>query len=154
METSFHAVAGRPKDENDALWSREIANSGAGPDAALPVYFIRFAAGPRTILLSVASQGEPTCDNGPNDVSATRDYAVCPGKVALVEGGRPAAVRATGPLCAEVINDGVAPGAPDWKDLNAWGTRGRYDATGGTIEMVTMQGGHPEPACAKRLRVR
>lgn len=154
MRVSYHPATGKPVDKNDVLWEREMVSSTTGPGQSLPIYTLRFDDGPRTLLVSIAGQGEPTCDNGPNDVNAPRDYAVCPGKLAVIEGGRPTTVRATGPLCAESINDGVRPDAPDWKDPARWGTRGRYDATGGTIELVTMQDGHPEPACAKRLRVR
>ena len=95
------------------------------------------------------------CDNGPQGALVTRDYGVCPGKLALIEHGRLTTIRSTGPLCFEVINEGgVRPGAPGWKDPRLWGTRGRYDAASGTIELVTMQDGRPEPTCAKRLHVR
>jgi hypothetical protein len=155
LQLSYHALSGRPKNENDALWAREIADPPAGPGGALPIYSIRFDDGAATVLLSIAGQRQPICDDGPQGAAVTRDYALCPGKLALIEGGRPTAIRATGPLCAEVINDGgVLPGAPGWQDPRLWGTRGRYDAASGMIELVTMQNGRAEPACSKRISVR
>ena len=106
------------------------------------------------MLVSVAGQAEPICDDGPNGALVTRDYGICPGKLALVEDGRIAAVRPTGMLCTEAINDGVAPGGPGWKDPARWGTRGRFDRVAGTIEVVTLQDGHQQAGCGKRLSVR
>lgn len=88
LQLSYHGGAGEGRDANDGLWPREIANPPAGPGHSLAVYSMSFRDGDRTVLLSIAGQGEPVCDNGPNDVNATRDYAVCPAKLAFIQAGR------------------------------------------------------------------
>ena len=154
LRLSYHGT-GRPKDVNDELWRREIASLPAGRGGQLPIYEVSFLDGNTTVLLSIAGQGEPACDNGPNDADSKRDYAVCPGKLALLQDGQPVATRSAGRTCAEVINDGgVRPGAPGWQDPRLWGTRARYAAATGTIELVTLQQGRPERACTKTLHVR
>lgn len=155
LRMSYHAPSGHPRDEDDVLWPREIANPPSGPGTELAIYSIRFGDGVHAIQLSIAGQGVPVCDSQPQGALVTQDYGVCLGKLALIEHDRIIGVRLTGPLCYEVINyGGVRPGAPDWKDPRKWGTRGRYDAASGTIELVTMQDGRPEPACSKRLHLR
>jgi len=150
----YHGT-GRPKDVNDELWRREITNLPAGLGGQLPIYEVSFPDGSTTVLLSIAGQGGPACDNGSNDINSTRDYAVCPGKLVLLQDGRPVATRSVGRTCAEVINEGgVRPGAPGWQDPRLWGTRARYAAAAGTIELVTLQQGRPERACTKTLQVR
>ena len=154
LRLSYHGT-GRPRDINDELWRREIANLPADRGGQLPIYEVSFPDGDTTVLLSIAGQGGPVCDNGPDDVNSKRDYAVCPGKLALLRDGRLVATRSAGRTCAEVINDGgVRPGAPGWQDPRLWGTRARYAAATGTIELVTLQQGRPERACAKTLNVR
>lgn len=154
LRMSYHGT-GRPKDANDELWRREIANLPAGRGGQLPIYEVSFPDGSTTVLLSITGQGESVCDNGPNDVSSKRDYAVCPTKLALLQDGRPVATRSAGRTCAEVINEGgVRPGAPGWQDPRLWGTRARYAAAAGTIELMTLQQGRPERACTKTLQVR
>ena len=154
LRLSYHGT-GRPKDVNDELWRREIANLPADRGGQIPIYGVSFPDGGTTVLLSIAGQGGSVCDNGPNDVNSTRDYAVCPGKLALLQDGRLVATRSAGRICAEVINDGgVRPGAPGWQDPRLWGTRARYAAANGTIELVTLQQGRPERACTKTLNVR
>ena len=154
LRLSYHGT-GRPKDVNDELWRREIASLPADRGGQVPIYEVSFPDGDTTVLLSIAGQGEPVCDNGPNDVNSTRDYAVCPGKLALLRDGRLVSTRSAGRTCAEVINDGgVRPGAPGWQDPRLWGTRARYAAATGTIELVTLQQGRPERACTKTLSVR
>lgn len=155
LRLSYHGATGHPRDEDDVLWPREIANPPGGPGTELAIYSTRFGDSTRAVHLSIAGRLEPACDNGPQGALVTRDYGVCPGKLALIEHGRLTTVRSTGPLCFEVINEGgVRPGAPGWKDPRLWGTRGRYDIASGTIELVTMQDGRLEPTCAKRLYVR
>lgn len=155
MQHSYHGGPREAKDANDGLWSREIEDPSIAHGHSLSVSSMSFRDGDKTVLLSIAGQGEPACDNGPNDVNSTRDYALCPAKLAVVQAGRVISTRSVGRACAEAINEGgVRPGAPDWKDPRKWGTRGRYDAASGTIELVTMQHGRPEPACAKQLPVR
>ena len=152
---SYHGANGQPRDANDALWPREIADPPAGHGGALAVYSVVLADGPRSVMVSIASQGPDKCDGGPNDVNATRDYAVCPGKLAILAGDRLVATRSVGALCAEAINaGGVREGAPDWKDPARWGTRVRYDKTEGTVELMTMQGGRIERACSKTIKLR
>ena len=152
---SYHAKSGRPRDANDALWLREIADPSAAINGTLAVYSVVLADGPRSVMVSIASQANDKCDGGPNDVNATRDYAVCPGKLAILAGDRLIATRSVGPLCAEAINAGdVREGAPDWKDPARWGTRARYDKTEGTVELMTMQGGRIERACSKTIKLR
>lgn len=154
LQQGYHGGLGEAKDANDSLWSREIENPSIAHGHVLSVESMSFQDGDKTLLLSIAGQGEPACDNGPNDVNATRDYAVCPGKLAFIQDGRLVSTRSAGSICAESIDVGVQPGAPDWKSPRLWGTRGRYDAASGTIELVTMQHGRAEPVCTKRLRVR
>ena len=155
FDVSYHTAGGQPRDVNDALWPREIAHPPSGPGTSLAIYSVLLDDGPRSVMVSVASQGFEHCDNGPNDVNSTRDYAVCPGKLAILADGRLTKIRSAGPLCVEAINDGgVQEGAPDWKDPRRWGTRARYNASSGTLELMTMQGGRVEAACSKTISVR
>ena len=154
LRLSYHGM-GRPRDVNDELWRREIASLPTGLGGQIPIYEVSFPDGNTTVLLSIAGQGGSVCDDGPNDVNSKRDYTVCPGKLVLLHDGRPVATRAVGWVCAEVINEGgVRPGAPGWQDPRLRGTRARYAAAAGTIELVTLQQGRPERACAKTLQVR
>ncbi len=154
LRMSYHGT-GRPKDANDELWRREIANLSAGRGGQLPIYEASFPDGNTTVLLSITGQGGSVCDNGPNDADSKRDYAICPGKLVLLQDGRPVATRSVGRTCVEVINEGgVRPGAPGWQDPRLWGTRARYAAAAGTIELMTLQQGRPERACTKTLQVR
>ena len=153
LHLAYHR-AGQSQDADDALWPGEIADPPAGPGSALPVYSVSLPDGPRILLVSIAGQGPEICDNGPNTAGSTRDYAVCPGKLAVLQDGRVMSTRSAGPLCAEVINDDASPGAPDWKDPARWGTRARYDPAAGTIDLVTMQDGRVERPCTKTLHVR
>ncbi len=152
---SYHTTGGQPRDVNDTLWPREIARPPSGPGTALAIYSVLLDSGPRSLMVSIASQGPENCDSGPNDVNSTRDYAVCPGKLALLAGDQLTAIRSVGPLCVEAINvGGVREGAPDWKDPRRWGTRARYNAAANTVELMTMQGGQVEAACSKTIKVR
>ncbi len=154
LDLSYHAASGHDVDANDALWQREIANPPGGPGGAVPVFSISFADGARTILLSIVQQGAEVCDNGPNTASSKRDYAICPGKIGVVENGRLLAILPAGRLCVEALNTGgVVPGAPDWKSPTRWGTRARYDPAARTIEVLTLQDSDSKPDCDKMIRV-
>ncbi len=150
----YHTRAERNPDAEAALWRNEIDNPPDGQGGTLPTYFVSFPDGPRTIIVSIAQLGAAICDNGPNSATSTRDYAVCPAKVGVVEGGRLVMSRSVGKLCAETINDGgVREGAPDWKDPTLWGTRALYDGRAHTIELSTLQNGQVEMSCSRTIRV-
>ncbi len=148
----YHTKAERNPDAEAALWRNEIDNPPDGQGGTLPTYSVSFPDGPRTIIVSIAQLGATACDDGPNSAASTRDYAVCPAKVGVVEGGRLVMSRSIGKLCAETINDGgVREGAPDWKDPALWGTRARYDGWAHTIELNTLQNGRVERSCSRTL---
>ena len=102
----YHTKAERTPDAEAALWRSEIDDPPDGQGDTLPTYSVTFPDGPRSIVVSIAQLGAATCDNGPNSATSTRDYAICPAKVGVVEGGRLVMSRDVGKLCAETINDG------------------------------------------------
>ncbi len=152
LAPSHRAATGTPRNANDALWRRESADPPADPGRPIPIYSLPFADGPRAVLLRAA--GQAACDNGPNGALVTRDYALCPAKVAVLDRGRIVTERAADTICVEAINDGgVRPSAPGWQDPARWGTRSQHDAPSRTIGLVTLQDGRREPACSARMRV-
>ena len=158
LQLQYRSPASQPPDPADALWSREIAaatRASAGTrNPGLPINTIVFVDGVRSIVVSIPLQIGEACDMGPNDVSATRNYALYPAKLAVIEGGRVVKSSALGRLCAETVNDGgVTRGRPGWQDPAQWGTRGRYDPASHTINLITMQNGRAERACSKTIKV-
>ena len=158
LQLQYRNPASQPTDPADALWSSEIAaatRASAGTrNPGLPINTIVFVDGARSIVVSIPLQIGEACDLGPNHFNATRDYALCPAKLAVIEGGRIVKSSALGPLCAETINDGgVTRGRPGWQDPAQWGTRGRYDPASHTINLITMQNGRAERACSKTIKV-
>lgn len=159
LRMDYRSSGGQPADPADAAWAREIAAdakaSTVGLRRGLPVYSVRFADGARVLVVTAALQGPDACDYGPNSSSSTRDYAVCPGKLAVLEGGRLVSSRPVGMVCLESVNaGGEKRGNPTWKDPARWGTRARLDGGTGTIQMVTMQNGRAERACNQSIAVR
>lgn len=158
LQLQYRNPASQPPDPADVLWSRKIVEatraSAGTRNPGLPISTIVFVDGVRSIVVSIPLQVGEACDMGPNDVSATRNFALCPAKLAVIEAGRVVKSSALGPLCAETVNDGgVTRGRPGWQDPARWGTRGRYDPASHTINLITMQNGRAERVCSKTIKV-
>ena len=99
LALGYHKAGGGKRDPFDTLWRAEIASPPAGPGSALAIQSLAVdIGGGREALVSMALQGAPACDDGPNTGGSTRDYAPCPGKLAIVRSGRIVSSRDVGPL--------------------------------------------------------
>ena len=154
LRLSYHRAGSPTPDANDVLWRDAIAHPLAGPGSAVPIYSIEFDDGPRTLLISIAGQGPDVCDDGPNTATSTRDYGICPGRLAILVGDRITAVRDLGPLCFEAVDAGIPPGGPGWKNPARWGTRGLFNQPGKVVQLITLRDGRIQPGCSRTLRVR